>query len=71
MLTPAACAERACVSLSLIYAVIKQGRLKAYRIGCRGKGRYLVEETDFDLWLQSCRLENMPQEEDGNLTYLE
>ena len=70
MLTPADCAERACVSLSLIYSVIKQGRLKAYRIGCRGRGKYLVGEADFEAWLASCKLEDLPQEEDGDLKFL-
>ena len=33
MLTVKQAAERACVSRSLIYAVIRQGRLSALRIG--------------------------------------
>jgi excisionase family DNA binding protein len=63
-LTPAECAERANVSLSLIYAVLKSGRLKAMRIGCRGRGCWRIDPDDFENWKQSCRLEEMPQEDD-------
>jgi excisionase family DNA binding protein len=69
-LTPAECAGLANVSLSLIYAVLKAGRLKAMRIGCRGKGKWLVDPSDFENWKQSCRLEEMPQEDEGELKWL-
>lgn len=61
-LTPMECAEKANVSLSLIYAVLKSGRLKAMRIGCRGKGKWLVDHDDFENWKQSCRLEDMAED---------
>ena len=37
--------EGATVSRSLIYSLLKQGKLEAVRIGCRGKGKWLIEQT--------------------------
>lgn len=70
MLTPQQAADRIGVSLSLIYAVLKAGKLPALRVGCNGKGRWLITQEDFDNWLQSCRVSEMAQEDDGELKYL-
>lgn len=48
-------AERAHVSRSLIYALLRTGRLKALRIGCRGKGKWLIEEDTLAAFVEECR----------------
>ena len=48
-LTPKEAAERARVSLSLIYTFVSEGRLAHYRLGGGGKrGRILIDSTDLD-----------------------
>lgn len=69
LLTPAECSERARVSLSLIYSVLKCGRLPALRIGARGRGKWLVEEASFEAWLASCRTEESTAA-DGPLAHI-
>jgi hypothetical protein len=39
------------------------------RIGCRGRGKWLVAPEDFEAWVQSCKLSEMP-EEGTPFTYL-
>lgn len=48
-------AERAHVSRSLIYALLRTGRLKALRIGCRGRGKWLIEEEVLAAFVEECR----------------
>ncbi len=58
-LTPKECAKRACVSLSLIYALLQQRKIPALRIGVRGRGKWLVEEEDLDGFLANCKVEDL------------
>lgn len=69
MLTPKQAAGRACVSVSLIYALLRSKRLPGYRVGVRGRGKWLIEESELDGFLASCKLSNLPLEE-GPLKYL-
>ena len=63
MLTVKEAANKACVSESLIYGVLKAGRLKGMRIGCRGRGCWRIDEGDFEEWLSTCRLGDIPQDD--------
>lgn len=67
-MTPAECATRANVSLSLVYAVLRSGRLPSMRIGCRGRGKWLVEPGDFEAWMESCKRSELP--DDGPYVFL-
>lgn len=69
MLTPLQAAKRANVSLSMIYALLRAGRLPGYRVGCRGKGKWLIREEDLDGFLASCKLNDLPQD-DGTYKHL-
>ena len=50
-------ASRLNVSPSLIYALLRQHKLAAARIGCRGKGKWLVEEAEVERYRASCQVE--------------
>jgi excisionase family DNA binding protein len=55
-LTVKQAAAFACVSQSLIYALLKSGRLDAVRIGCRvGKGKWLVKQEALTAFLETCK----------------
>lgn len=71
-MTPAQCAEQANVSLSLIYAVLRSGRLKAMRIGSRGRGCWRILAEDFEAWLQTCRVSDPPPQSgsEGHLEFI-
>jgi excisionase family DNA binding protein len=68
-LTPKQAAARACVSVSLIYALLRNGRLLALRVGVRGKGKWLIRSEDLDAFLASCKLSEWPVL-DGPLKHL-
>ena len=68
MLTPKQAAARLGVSQSLIHAVLQKGSLPGLRIGCRGRGRWLIQEAEFEAWIGSCRISEPRPEE--KLTYL-
>lgn len=68
-LTPKQVAERANVSLSLVYAVLHAGKLRTLRIGCRGKGKWLIEPEDFENWKATCKVSELAVP-DGELKYL-
>lgn len=55
VLTPKQAARRATVSRSLVYAWLKAGRLPGYRLGARGRGKWLIRTLDLDLFLDACR----------------
>lgn len=60
-LTPKQAAERAVVSLSLVYQWCQDGVLVHYRLGRPGKrGRIRIEETDLTVFLETCRKEAGP-----------
>lgn len=59
-LTVKQAAERASVSPSRIYALLRSGRIQATRIGCRGKEKWLVDEATLDDFIKSCRTEVRP-----------
>ena len=69
LLTPKQCAERATVSLSLIYALLRSRRLPALRVGVNGKGKWLVRQEDLDSFLKTCVLSGLPQDE-GELKHI-
>jgi excisionase family DNA binding protein len=68
MLTPKECAERVCVSLSLIYALLKKKKIPALRIGL-GRGKWLIQEDDFEAFLANCKLEDL-RENESEFKYL-
>lgn len=69
-LTPKQCAERIGVSQSLIYAALHAGKLKAFRVGVRGRGKWLVMPDDFDAWLQSMKVSQAVPVDDGSYVFL-
>lgn len=68
-LTPKQAARRMCVSLSLVYALLQKRKIPAYRVGVRGRGKWIIEEEDLDGFLASCKVEELKREE-GELRYL-
>jgi excisionase family DNA binding protein len=57
-LTPKQAAERAVVSVSLIYQWCQDGVLVHYRFGRPGKrGRIRIEDTDLEAFLVTCKKE--------------
>lgn len=70
MLTVREAAKRAAVSESLIYGVLKAGRLKGLRIGCRGRGCWRIDEQDFDSWLSTCRVSELPTDDGSPYQFL-
>lgn len=58
-----------CVSLSLVYALLQKRKIPAYRVGVRGRGKWIIEEEDLDGFLASCKVEELKREE-GELRYL-
>ncbi len=64
LLSVKAAAARASVSPSLIYKLVADGDLPAYRPGQREKrGKVLVAEEDLDRWLESRRREGPPDDD--------
>ncbi len=59
LIKPVDCAEQAGVSLGTIYANLRTGRLRGYRIGSGGRGTWRIEPGDFELWLQSLRFADL------------
>ena len=60
MLTVKACAERIGVSEGVIYANLRSGRLRGFRVGtAAGRGTWRIDPGDFDLWLQSLRFADL------------
>lgn len=60
-LTARQAAERAGVSLSLVYLLCEERRLPHYRIGSEGKrGRILIDAEDLDRFIEACRRERHP-----------
>ena len=55
MLSVKQAATQAGVSRSLIYALLRQGRLAAVRIGCRGKGKWRIEQSALDAFVEQCK----------------
>lgn len=69
MLTIKAASEKFPLSKSLLYELCKQGRLKHYRVGARGRGKILVDEKDLSALLEDCRVED-PLPDDGPLKHI-
>lgn len=71
-LTVKAAAQKASVSKSLIYALVRQNRLKHYRIGVRGKGKILIDESDLEEMIAACQVKPPEQaaNDDEQLTFL-
>lgn len=68
-LTPKQAAEQMGVSLSLVYQLLRHRKVPAYRVGVRGRGKWLIEEEDLDRFLATCRVEEEKLDE-GDLTFL-
>jgi excisionase family DNA binding protein len=52
-------AERAEISLSLAYALIKEGRVPCRRIGRKGRrGKIVIKEDDLNKFLESVRVKS-------------
>jgi excisionase family DNA binding protein len=63
-LTPKQAAEKAGVSLSLIYALCHERRLRHYRVGGNGKrGKILIEESDLESLFEKCAIDSTGNEE--------
>jgi excisionase family DNA binding protein len=61
-LTPKQAAEKALVSLSLIYLWCQDGVLVHYRFGRPGKrGRIRIEDSDLEAFLATCKKEGEQQ----------
>jgi excisionase family DNA binding protein len=57
LMTPKEAAERACVSLSLIYQWCQSGELPHLRVGSPGRrGKILIEDSDLDGYLASLKV---------------
>lgn len=69
-LTVKEAAQRACVSQSLIYALLKQQKLPAFRVGVRGRGKWLIAVADLDGFMASCRLADLPVPDDSEYQFL-
>lgn len=60
-LTPKQAAERAGVSVSLVYAWCDEQRLAHYRVGREGKrGRIRIDPADLDAFMRTLRQEQHP-----------
>lgn len=70
MLTPSQIAERWGVSQSTVYGLVKAGRVQAYRVGCRGKGKILISQDDWEAFLATCRVAGRTEPDDGEYDYL-
>jgi excisionase family DNA binding protein len=65
-LTPGAAAARAGVSPQLIYQWCRERRLTHYRLGTQGRrGRILIEDSDLDAFLDSCKVTPAPAPPEG------
>jgi excisionase family DNA binding protein len=62
-LTPKQAAERLSVSLSLVYQLLRQRKIPAYRVGVRGRGKWLIEEQDLNVFLATCKVEELSMDE--------
>ena len=69
-LTPQEAADRACVSRSLIYALLRRGRLPAMRVGASGRGRWVIDADDLERFLASCKLTGLPEESETEFKFL-
>jgi excisionase family DNA binding protein len=59
-LTPKQAAERAVVSVSLVYQWCQDGVLIHYRFGRQGKrGRIRIEDSDLESFLTTCKHEEV------------
>jgi excisionase family DNA binding protein len=68
VLTPLQISELWPVSLSTVYALVRSGKLAAYRIGAQGKGRkILIRQEDWENFLATTRVSEWPREEEGGL----
>jgi len=64
-------AERAGVSESLLYQLCSEGRLPHYRLGGRGRrGKILISAEDLDAFMESCRVTEPPDDDDGPLQHI-
>lgn len=69
-LTPKAAAAKLCVSVSLVYGLLKSRKLRAYRIGVRGKGKWLIDQKDLDEYLESCKPMESAIPDDGQMKHI-
>jgi excisionase family DNA binding protein len=70
-ITPEEACARGCVSVSLVYAWCKAGILPHYRLGRAGKrGKIVIDEDDFDGFLEKMKVNGPHQENEGNLKYI-
>ena len=71
MLTPKEAAGRIGVSDSLIYEWCATGLLPHYRFGKPGRrGKILIDDTEFNAFLASCRQEIRPQAQVPSLKHI-
>ena len=67
MYTVAEVAKRLRVSVGAIYGAVQSGRLKAYRIGARGRGTIRISEEYLREFLAGCE-SSSDNWDDGNPT---
>jgi excisionase family DNA binding protein len=68
-LTVKEAAAHARVSPSMVYALLKARKIPALRVGCRGRGKWLIRLEDLEEFLVGCRVSDLPGD-DGGYTYL-
>jgi excisionase family DNA binding protein len=62
LMTPKQAAERACVSVSLIYQWCQTGGLPHLRVGSSGRrGKILIDDSDLDGYLASFKVTAVPK----------
>ena len=70
-MTPEEASTRGRVSVSLIYAWCKAGALPHYRLGRAGKrGKIVIDEGDFDAFLEQMKVSGPQPDAEENLTFL-
>lgn len=69
-LTPKQAAMRMCVSLSLVYALLQKRKIPAYRVGVRGRGKWLIEVEDVDAYMAECKSEQIKEARGEEYKYL-
>lgn len=70
-LSPKTAAERAGVSVALVYEWCRAGRLTHYRFGRSGaRGKIMIDEADLAECLAACRVAAPPCDEHGPLAHI-
>lgn len=58
------------VSRSLVYALLKSGKLQGLRVGVRGRGKWVIEESDLARFRESCKSRQAVTENESEFKWL-